>query len=153
LGLGALMLSCMPAVAADGTTSNNVVMQHASSFAAGRVTESLPVPVYGLHLANPARRVPKPLARTVHDSVEQTSVNPSTEFSMNYHTMGVGNGFPGYSVPDAPPDTTMAVGDSEIVQGVNVSFADFNKSNGAIIPVNGQQSTLFYAPWHALIPN
>ncbi len=153
LGFGALMLCCMPAVAADGTTSNNVALQHASAFASGHVTEALPVPVYGLHLANPARRIPKPQARAIHDSVEQTSVNPSSEFSMNYHTMGVGNGFPGYSVPDAPPDTTMAVGDTEIVQGVNVSFADFDKSNGAIIPINGQQSTLFYAPWHALMPN
>ena len=152
LSFGALMLCCMPMMAADGTSSESV-LQHASAFGAGRVTETLPVPVYGLHLANPARRIPKPQSRAVHDSVEQTSMNPSSAFSLNYHTMGVGNGFPGYTVPDAPPDTTMAVGDTEIVQGVNVSFADFNKSNGAIIPVNGQSSTLFYAPWHALIPN
>ena len=152
LGFGALMLCCMPVLAADGTSSN-VILQHSSAFAAGHVTETLPVPVYGLHLANPARRVPKPQSRIVHDSVEQTSVNPSNEFSLNYHTLGVGNGFPGYSVPDAPPDTTMAVGDTEIVQGVNVSYADFNKSTGAIIPINGQDSTLFYAPWHALLPN
>jgi hypothetical protein len=149
LGVGALLLGCMPAVAAD---SSNTVMQRSVAFGAGRVTETLPVPVYGLHLANPPRRIPKPRTRTIHDSVQQTTLNPSDEFSMNYHALGVGNGFPGYSVPDAPPDTTMAVGDSEIVQWVNVSYADFNKSTGAIIPLNGQDSTLGNAIWHALLP-
>ena len=51
----------------------------------------------------------------------------------------MGNGFPNYSVPDAPPDTNLAVGDSQILQWVNVSFAVFDKYNGAIQagPIDG----------------
>ena len=40
----------------------------------------------------------------------------------------MGNGFPGYSVPDAPPDTNMAVGDTQVVQWVNVSFTVCDKT-------------------------
>ena len=57
---------------------------------------------------------------------------PSINFTIGLDFLGVGNGFPGYTVPDAPPDTNMAVGDTQIVQWVNVSFAIFNKIAGAI---------------------
>ena len=63
------------------------------------------------------------------DPAEQRGALPSAEFNLVYHVLGVGNGFPNYSVPDAPPDTTMAVGDwpgndanSQFVQWVNVSY-------------------------------
>lgn len=56
---------------------------------------------------------------------------------------GIGQGMPGYSVRYAPPDTTGAVGATQYVQWVNVSFAVFDKSTGALQygPVAG--STLF----------
>ncbi len=147
VALLALLVCGLPAFAGDTT------LQHATAFGAGHVTEVLPTPAYGLHLANPVRQTPK-VPATVGGQRPSQYAPYAPEFSSNgINIQGVGNGFPGYSVPDAPPDTTMAVGDTEIVQGVNVSYADFNKSTGAIIPVNGLQSTLFYAPWHALIPN
>ena len=50
-------------------------------------------------------------------------------YTIGLDFLGVGNGFPGYTVPDAPPDTNMAVGDTQIIQWVNVSFAIFDKFN------------------------
>ena len=150
LALGALLLCTMPMVAADNAV--HPILQHPRAFGYGHVTIGEAPPVYGLHQANPVHRVPKPYVAPTRDLAAQ-SAPFSPEFGLNYHVLAVGVGFPNYSVPDAPPDTTGAAGDTEVVEGVNVSFADFNKSTGAIIPINGQDSTLFYTPWHALIPN
>ena len=129
LVLGALVLCSLPLVAAESSTPT---LNHPMAFGAGRVPNGPPPTVYGFHEANPARRIPKRQFAHVQDAVQQHNVAPSSEFSLLNHWLGVGNGFPGYSVPDAPPDTTMAVGDTEVVQWVNVSYADFNKSTGAI---------------------
>jgi hypothetical protein len=152
LAMGALLMCSLPMVAAD---SPQAIVQHATAYGQGHVTQSYPVEIFGLHEANPVRHIPKQYIRPTNDSVAQRpGAGPDTaEFNNNYSVLGVGVGFPNYSVPDAPPDTTMAVGDTEVVQGVNVSYADFNKSTGAVIPINGAESTLFYTPWHALIPN
>ena len=152
LAMGALLLFSLPMVAAD---SPQAIVQHARAYGAGHVTQSYQVELFGIHQANPVHHIPKPYIRPSEDSVAQRPGMgaDTSEFNNNYSVLGVGVGFPNYSVPDAPPDTTMAVGDTEVVQGVNVSYADFNKSTGAVIPINGQDSTLFYTPWHALIPN
>ena len=149
LALGALLLCSLPMVAADHTPQP--ILKHATAFGAGRVTEALVPEVYGFHEANPVRRIPKPHVGPVTDAAQQRTLSPS-EFNLVYHVLGVGNGFPNYSVPDAPPDTTLAVGDTEVVQWVNVSYADFNKSTGAIIPINGADSTEGNTIWHNLIP-
>ena len=49
------------------------------------------------------------------------------------------NSFPGYSFPDAPTDVNLAVGDTQVLQWVNVSYAVFNKTTGAVIagPIAG----------------
>ena len=146
LAVGALFLCSLPATAANNT------VQHATAFAAGHVTEGIPVQHYGLHLANPARRIPKPNIGVTTDQATHHAEPYSAEFSLNYHVLGVGHGFPNYSVPDAPPDTTLAVGDTEVVQWVNVSYADFNKATGAIIPLNGLDSTQGNTIWHNLLP-
>jgi hypothetical protein len=56
---------------------------------------------------------------------------------------GIGQGMAGYTVQYAPPDTTGAVGATQYVQWVNVSFAVFDKASGAKVlgPVAG--NTLF----------
>ena len=46
---------------------------------------------------------------------------------------GVGEGDHGFNVTSAPPDTNLAVGDTQVVQWVNTSFAVFNKATGAIV--------------------
>ena len=52
---------------------------------------------------------------------------------------GVGQGDYGFSVNVVPPDTEGSVGDTQYVQWINLSFAVFNKSNGALLygPVAG----------------
>lgn len=80
------------------------------------------------------------------------SASPSGEFSLIYHVVGVGNGFPNYTAGGPPPNPTLAVGGSEVVQVAGGSYADFNKSTGAIIPLNGLDSTLGYTIWHNLLP-
>jgi len=55
------------------------------------------------------------------------------------NVLGVGNGFGNYYVPDAPTDVNLAVGDTQVVQWVNVSYAVFDKKTGAVIagPIDG----------------
>ena len=120
VAMGALMLCSMPMAAAD--SAPQAILQHARAFGSGHVTIGEAPPPYGLHLANPVHRIPKPYVAPVRDSAAQSEAPFSPEFSLNYHVLGVGVGFPNYSVPDAPPDTTAAVGDTEVVEGVNVSM-------------------------------
>ena len=51
--------------------------------------------------------------------------------------LGVGIGFFGYSVPDAPTDGQISIGSTQIVQWVNVQFAVFDL-NGNNLLFNGQ---------------
>jgi hypothetical protein len=149
LGVCALLASSLPMLAADQPTPTK---SSAVLFGAGRVTRSITAPPYGLHEANPARLSAKPHFNGGTDGAIKNQEPFSAEFSLNYHVLGVGNGFPGYTVPDAPPDTTMAVGDTEILQWVNTEYADFNKSTGAIIQLNGQNFTEGNTIWANLIP-
>jgi hypothetical protein len=98
------------------------------------------------HLASPVRYPKLQLLmqeagrnQTLEDGALQTHPGPLVSATVGLNLLGVGNGFPGYSVPDAPPDVNLAVGDTQVVQWVNVSYAVFNKSTGAIIagPIAG----------------
>lgn len=46
---------------------------------------------------------------------------------------GVGNGFPGFTVQYAPPDTVGAVGATQYVQVVNVGLAVFDKATKSVV--------------------
>jgi len=96
-------------------------------------------PHYGFHLAYPPRPVPKPAAGQVVDPVLQTSTLPSSNYSVGLSLLGVGNGFGNYSVPDAPTDVNIGIGDTQIVQWVNVSYAVFDKATGNTLagPIEG----------------
>jgi hypothetical protein len=96
----------------------------------GELAKIPQAPSYGFHEANPVRRVPKKAAEKIDDQVEQRYANgPQANYTIGANFLGVGNGFPNYSVPDAPPDTTMAVGDTEIVQWVNTSYTVCSKTS------------------------
>src|SRR5271167_213358 len=129
--VGMLMLLCsVPLTAQD----NNTYINHAIRFAVSpplRDLAKLPSPLqYGFHEANPVRRIPKRPVGPVVDTVEQSSIAGSgVAYSVGADFLGVGNGFPNYSVPDAPPDTNMAVGDNQIVQWVNVSYTVCQKTS------------------------
>ena len=142
----ALLVCSLPLAAQDQ-------VKHPVAFAVspplGELAQQPQTPQYGFHEANPVRRVPKRLAGQgqVVDPVEQSSVNgPEANYSVIANFLGVGNGFPNYSVPDAPPDTNMAVGDTQIVQWVNTSYTICSKvspySCGAAIEGNTLWSSL-----------
>ncbi len=135
LAVGVLLLCCLPLLAQD----NNTYIQRAERFAISpplRDLAKLPQqPQYGFHEANPVRRIPKRPVGPVVDTVEQSSTpGGGPAYSVGANFLGVGNGFPNYSVPDAPPDTNMAVGDTQVVQWVNVSYTVCNKSTGSCGP-------------------
>ncbi len=131
LAVGVLLLCCLPLLAQD----NNTYIQGAERFAVSpplRDLAKLPQqPQYGFRLANPVRRIPKASSGPIVDKALQSSVPAGAAYSIGKDFLGVGNGFPNYSVPDAPPDTNMAVGDTQVVQWVNVSYTVCNKSTGA----------------------
>ncbi len=144
LAVGVLIL-CGLQLAAQDSASPEPTVRQAVRFAVSppvRDLAKLPrAPRYGLHEALPVRRIAKPYFGLAVDPVEQNTAigAPAASYTIGLDFLGVGNGFPGYTVPDAPPDTNMAVGDTQILQWVNVSFAVFNKFNGATLagPIDG----------------
>jgi len=122
-----LLLCSLPLVAQD-------TVHHAVAYGVSApLSELAKVPQpeqYGFHEANPVHLIPKRSFGQVVDRVEQGSVGRSTNaFTLGANFLGVGNGFPNYSIPDAPPDTTMAVGDTQILQWVNVSYTVCQKTS------------------------
>ncbi len=150
LVLGALLLCSVPMFAADSPAPT---LGHAVAFASGRVPYTPPQMTFGFHEANPVRTIPKPNYGYSIDPVAQTSTTqqPTSNWTGGSLALGIGVGFPGYSVPDAPPDTTLAVGDTEVCEWVNVSYACFDKATGAIIPIAGQNFLPGNHPWQLLM--
>jgi hypothetical protein len=146
LAMGVLLLCALPLLAQD--SPQQPTLNHAQAFGVSpRLDElaKLPQPVqYGFHEANPYRRIAKANFGSSVDPAQRSADYPA-EFAVGQNLLGVGNGFPGYSVPDAPPDTNMAVGDwpgneqnAQILQWVNVSYTVCNKTGtcGSAIPGN-----------------
>jgi len=59
--------------------------------------------------------------------------------AMGINFEGLGSGFPNYTINVAPPDTNGAVGLTQYVQWVNLSFAVFDKATGKVLmgPIKG----------------
>ncbi|MGO9519864.1 MAG: hypothetical protein ACLPND_22735 [Candidatus Korobacteraceae bacterium] len=131
---GCVLLMCSLPMMAQNSSSSAPTVTHAVSFAVSsplRELARLPqAPQYGFHEINPLGRIPMKDFGHAVDPVEQSTAGPAANYSIGLNILGVGNGFPNYSVPDAPPDTNMAVGDTQIVQWVNVSYAVFDKTSG-----------------------
>src|ERR1019366_7999297 len=129
-----LLFFSLPLTAQDNSPQLTVNHAVASGISAPlRDLAKLPAtPQYGFHEANPVHRIPMRPAAPVVDRVEQNTAGGSTNYTIGINVLGVGTGFPNYTVPDAPPDTNMAVGDTQLVQWVNVSYAVFDKSGNAL---------------------
>ena len=90
LAVGSMMACALPLAAQD----NNTVIQHATRFAIspplGELAKMPQKPVYGLHLANPVRRIPKrAVGSGVVDPVEQSSAAPSAAYTVGANFVGV----------------------------------------------------------------
>jgi hypothetical protein len=145
IALGVLALWSL-SLFAQQNSNPPMTVRHAEAFAIspplGELAKMPQTPIYGFHEANPVRWVnfhPGRQLGPARDPVEQSSPGPASSFSLGLNLLGVGNGFPDYSVPDAPPDTNAGVGDTEVVDWVNVSYAVFNKTTGAVLagPIEG----------------
>jgi len=145
--IAAVLLSMMavPLAIAQETINHPVVLTNPEVNSPVRFDVSRPlrdmateVPAQaGMHESSPVR-YPKlqQLMQTnqqIEDGALQTSTGPLVSATVGLNLLGVGNGFPSYSVPDAPPDVNLAVGDTQVVQWVNVSYAVFDKNTGAVI--------------------
>ncbi len=122
--LGSLLLSTSLLFA----QTDNTYLAHAQRFAVSARLDELakqPQPVrYGYQEANPVRYVPLPPMARWWIPVEQTSVaSSSPTYAVGANLLGVGHGFPNYTIRAAPPDTNMAVGDTQIVQWVDTAYA------------------------------
>jgi hypothetical protein len=82
---------------------------------------------------NPMNFVRKGAPSDQIDPAVQTVGGPSVPTTPGLNFEGIGEGLPNYNVNVAPPDTTGDVGATQYVQWVNLSFAVFNKSTGAMI--------------------
>jgi hypothetical protein len=140
---GLCFLSCLPLAAAD-TASPSPTLGKPVSFAVSpplREIAKLPAqPVWALHETESQSRVPKPMRKLgpVVDLVEQNSAAPSANVGVQSSFLGLGLGFPNFVISGAPPDTNMAVGDTQIVQWVNVQLAVFDKSGNVLAgPIDG----------------
>jgi hypothetical protein len=146
--MGVLLLCGLPLSAQDNQ-SPKPTLNHAQYFGvSARLDElaKLPQPPqYGFHEAPPLRLIHKANFGSSVDPAQRSADYPA-EFAVNVNILGVGNGFPGYTVPDAPPDTNMAVGDTQILQWVNVSYTICSKTGSCGSAILG--NTL----WAAGIP-
>src|SRR6266550_2763149 len=84
---------------------------------------------------------PRSKIRSFRHRPKQTLFSSLSSLSTNsrLNILGLGFGFPGYTVQAVVPDNSIAVGPTEFVQRINESFAVFNKSNGSLAysPANG----------------
>lgn len=140
-----VLLCGMPLFARDNSPTPELA--RAGAFAAGRVSQA--GGQYGFRFTEPVRPIPKQRAGGMAESRTDA---PSSEFSLIYQVLGVGNGFPGYTVSSDPPNPTLAVGGTEVIQSANGAYADFDKSTGGIVPLNGEDFTLGNTIFRSLLP-
>lgn len=152
-----LGLCCAVLMSDAASAQNNPhVLTHPSVGTAVRVGISPPlrdlatqqqIPQFGFHLASPPLR-PKlqkliELSRqgvaAAPDKGLQTSASLPFQPTVGVNVLGVGIGFDNYVVPDAPTDVNLSVGDTQVVEWVNVSYAVFDKTTGAALtgPIEG----------------
>ena len=143
ISAGLCLSFSLPLAAADSASPTPIVGRAVNFVVSPPLREIAKMPApprYSLHQTETQSRVPKPMRKMgpVVDLVEQNSVVPASNFAVQSSFLGLGFGFPNFSITGAPPDTNMAVGDTQIVQWVNVQFAVFDKT-GALLagPIDG----------------
>jgi hypothetical protein len=141
----ALCLACVASMSAATNVLTNPQVSKASFATVDslrNLIESQPqamMPLYGYHEASPVQ-YPKPAQRLANqklgafqDSAAQGAFLSGTIPTKQLDFLGVGSGFFGYSVPDAPTDGQISIGDTQIVQWVNVQFAVFDMSGNNLL--------------------
>jgi len=145
--LGLLLLAAGPLFAAENS-SPAMTSSPAIAFSVSpplRELATLPVaPHYSLHQAHSVRRAPvHPSSLYQVDPVEQSSPGGPASITIGMSLLGLDNN---QACGCEPPDTNAAVGDTQVVEWVNVAYDVFNKTTGAVElgPIQGNQL------WHSL---
>lgn len=118
---------------------------------------------FGYHKAGPVLYPKKNLALksqniypNFEDAAAQKESAPASIPVKQLDWLGIGLGFFGYSVPDAPSSANAAIGDTQIVQWVNVQLAIFDLQGNNIL-LNGHSyvdgSVLFSGLPHCSLTN
>ncbi|HME31631.1 MAG TPA: hypothetical protein VKG65_02650 [Terriglobales bacterium] len=130
LTVGALLLGSLPLIAQDSPKS--IVNQAVSFGVSAPVKQLAKLPVrHGLSGDYPLLRGPRRAAGS--GVVEQRFADDQSNFTIDVTTRAIGWGFPNFNAAAAKrsfPDTNIAVGDSQIVQAADSSYAVFDKSTG-----------------------
>ncbi len=131
LAAASLALTGAPASAQHSGVEVSAAVQHDISAPLRSVVVSAP------SAANlkerPLRLLPAIPEPNLPDPVVQGTATLSAAATAGLGFAGVGQGDYGFAVRFAPPDTNLAVGATQVVQSVNVSFAVFDKATGALI--------------------
>jgi hypothetical protein len=131
--LAVFVMSRTPLFALEGPTP---IVHRPEAFVVSpslRELATMPAPLgYGIRGKTPEPRISGNSVSPVLGSVEQTSPVVSSNFSIGLNFLGLGNGFLNFTPSSAPPDTTLAVGDTQIVQWTDPVFAVFDKSSGQV---------------------
>src|SRR5439155_16133505 len=93
-------------------------------------------------------RVRRPVQNSLVQALPQAAtLAPASSLSTNpgLNILGIGFGFPGYSLQAVVPDANFAVGPTQVVQFVDRSFAVFNKSDGTVAYGPASGNTLWQA--------
>jgi hypothetical protein len=77
------------------------------------------------------------------DSSVQKTFKTAVSTTAGVNVLGLGLGFPDFTVSVAPPDTNAAVGTTQVVETVNLSMAVFGKTTGAPLSGPTDLSALF----------
>jgi hypothetical protein len=94
---------------------------------------------YSAPLTHPVQHLAPESSPAANDSSALTPISVAAGLDI----LGLGNGFPGYSIQDIIPSTNGAAGTTQYVQFVNNSFAVFNKSSGSLVYGPADMNTLW----------
>ncbi len=139
---GWVVLAGLPAAAADDSSPQPIYHQPVAFAISPPLRElaKLPVPPhYSFHLAHSVRRTnTNPATPYQFDPVEQRSSGGPTTITTGLNLLGLDNS---QACDCEPPDTNAAVGDTQVVEWVNVAYQIYNKTTGAVElgPVQGNQ--------------
>jgi len=140
---------CLVVVSAPVFAQNNAASQkgvdiHATRAVKFDISEPLSELIknqpVGLFVQEEAEPIKRPKA-ALHDTAAsnsakspmvgvQTAALYPTTAQVGVNALGLGVGFSGFSVTGAPPDPNLSVGDTQVVQWVNSSYAVFDKATG-----------------------
>jgi uncharacterized repeat protein (TIGR01451 family) len=138
LPISVLLLACFVLPAPGQVQSTLTDVHHDVSRPLRELAKTAPAQAADQREAEPIRVIPVPVgmkpAGDPDPVLQRTTANSPTLLAptpgLNFE--GLGTGLPGFIIAGAPPDTNGAVGLTQYVQWVNLSFAVFDKTTGTM---------------------